>query len=380
MFLCPQDRTELVRREARKSVYWSCPECGGRTATTAALRRTAPREVVDRLWEAARRAAEGDRRCPACELPMKAVALPLDGAALDLDICTRCYFVWFDASQFEALPPPRPSSGREAEKLPLEARLALAKMEVEQLDTRPDFTLPPSEPPPEGWKAVPAIFGLPVKQESNPLVELPLATWLLAGLTAVLGGLALLNIDAVAADFGLIPAELWRYGGLTLLTSFLLHGSLPQLAGNLYFLLTFGTDVEDYLGSGRFLLLLLIASLAGSFLHVSVHPGSATPLIGASSAISGIVTCYGLQFPRARIGFLLRLPRLFFLRWVNLRAWVYVLVWIALQAMGALRPAEGLTQVSLWAHLGGAATGFLFWFLWPGNGARAEAPPSEPQS
>jgi membrane associated rhomboid family serine protease len=118
---------------------------------------------------------------------------------------------------------------------------------------------------------------------------------------------------------------------------------------------------------------LLLASLAGSTLHVIFHLDSSTPLIGASSAISGILTCYGLQFPRARIGFLLRLPRVFFLRWIHLRAWVYVLFWIFLQAVGGLRQAEGLTQVSVWAHLGGVAVGFLFWFLWPGNQAAAAA-------
>ena len=368
MFLCPKDETKLVRQAARGSVYWTCPACGGRTATTGTLRRTANRRLVDQLWELARSAtAAGPRRCPACERPMKAVTLPGDGSAMDLDVCTRCYFVWFDAAEYEAMPPP-PASRKEAEKnLPLEARLMLAKMDVEALDTRPDFALPPSDPPPEGWKALPAFFGLPVKQESHPLAQFPLATWMLAATVAVFGGLALLDLDEVAADFGLIPSEVWRYGGLTLLTSFFLHGSLPQLAGNLYFLLTFGDDVEDYLGTGRFLVVLLLASLAGSALHVVFHLDSPTPLIGASSAISGILTCYGLQFPRARIGFLLRLPRLFFLRWINLRAWVYVLFWIVLQAVGEVRQAGAFTQVSLWAHLGGVAVGFLFWFLWPGH-------------
>ena len=368
MFLCPKDKIELLRQDARGSVYWFCPACGGRTATTGTLRRTSSRSLVDHLWELARATtAESGRRCPACERPMKTVALPLGDHSTELDVCTRCYFVWFDAAEFDALPPPRPSREAAEKKLPLEARLMLAKMDVEQIDTRPDFELPPSDPPPEGWKAVPAFFGLPVKAESHPLAHLPLATWMLAASVAVFGGLALLDVDEVVSDFGLIPAELWRYGGLTLVTSFFLHGSLPQLAGNIYFLLTFGDDVEDYLGTGRFLVVLLLASLAGSLLHTALHLESSIPLVGASSAISGILTCYGLQFPRARIGFLLRLPSIFWMRWVNLRAWVYVLFWIVLQAIGAVRQAGAFTQVSLWAHLGGVGVGFLFWFLWPGH-------------
>lgn len=367
MFLCPKDESELQRHAARGNVYWSCPNCRGRTATTGTLRRTASARIVDHLWELARGVtAEGPRRCPACVRPMKTVSLALGPGSMELDVCTRCYFVWFDAAEFEELPQ-RSSKEAAEKKLPLDARLLLAKMDVEALDTRPDFELPPSDPPPEGWKAVPAFFGLPVKQESHAFAHLPLATWMMAGIVAVFSGLALLDLSEVVKDFGLIPSEPWRYGGLTLLTSFFLHGSLPHLAGNLYFLLTFGDDVEDYLGSARYLMVLLLALLAGSALHAWLREDSSVPLVGASSAISGILTFYGLQFPRARIGFLLRFPSLFFMRWVNLRAWVYVLFWIVLQTIGAFRQSGAYTQVSAWAHLGGVAAGFLFWFLWPGE-------------
>jgi membrane associated rhomboid family serine protease/Zn-finger nucleic acid-binding protein len=375
MFLCPKDRTELRRQSVHGTVYWSCLACGGRTATTGVLRRTANRNLADQFWMQARAtAADGPRRCPACERPMKTVALPVDGRPLELDLCLRCYLIWFDPQEFETFPP-RSTEGPEQEKLPLEARLMLAKVDVEALDMHPDFELPPSDPPPEGWKSVPAMFGLPVKNESQPLARPPLATWLIAGTIAILGGLALLDLNEVVPDFGLIPAQPWRDQGLTFLTSFLLHGSLPQLAGNVYFLLTFGDDVEEYLGTERFLIVLLLASLGGSALHIWLHPHSYAPLVGASSALSGILTCYALQFPFARIGFLLRVPGTFLTRWVNFRAWVYVLLWIGLQTIGAFRQTGDYTQVSLAAHLGGVAVGFLTWFLLPA--ARPPEPAAE---
>ncbi|MBI2819328.1 MAG: rhomboid family intramembrane serine protease, partial [Acidobacteria bacterium] len=107
-------------------------------------------------------------------------------------------------------------------------------------------------------------------------------------------------------------------------------------------------------------------------LHTLPYAASSIPLIGAGGGISGLLAFYGLQYPRARIGFLLRIPAIWFLRWVNVRAWVGVLVWIVLQAIGGLRQRGELTQVSLWAHLGGVAVGFLFWFLWPGNRGPAD--------
>ena len=300
---------------------------------------------------------------------MSPVTFPAGAALLRLDVCTNCYFVWFDPGEFEALPPAPPSQDAAERNLPLEARLLLAKMDVEALDTHPHLELPPSDPPPEGWMAIPAFFGLPVQEDSRPLVRQPWGTWTLAGAVALFSLLAFLDLSDVARDFGLVPSELGRYGGLTLLTSFFLHGSLAHLAGNLYFLVAFGDDVEDYLGTTAFLLLLALANAAGGVLHALVHASSAVPLIGSSAAISGMLTCYGLQFPRARIGVLMRLPQLFFLRWINLRAWVYVLVWIVLQAIGAWRQAGEYTLVSPLAHLGGVGAGFLFWFFWPANGS-----------
>ncbi len=347
------------------------------------LRRIADVDTMDQLWALAQAAGDGSRRCPACERPMKAAAIPTGTGSLPLDVCIRCYFVWFAAGEFEALPPPRKSPKTAEHGLPLEARLMLAKLEVENLDHHPGLELPPDAPPPEGWKAIPAFFGLPVQEDSAPLVRQPWGAWMLGGTVAMFSLLALLDLRDVARDFGLVPTELWRYGGLTLLTSFFLHGSLPHLAGNVYFLIAFGDDVEDYLGTTAFLLLLAAATVSGGLVHKLFHANAAVPLIGASAAISGMLTCYGLQFPRARIDLLLRLPQLFLMRWISLRAWAFVLVWIVLQGVGAWRQTGPFIQVSLLAHLGGAAAGFLFWFFWPAHRAPAldNAPASsEPQN
>jgi membrane associated rhomboid family serine protease len=65
----------------------------------------------------------------------------------------------------------------------------------------------------------------------------PLVTWGLSVLIALVSLLAFVNLDSAVQEFGFIPAEFWRYGGATLLTSFFLHGGLLHLAGNLYFFL-----------------------------------------------------------------------------------------------------------------------------------------------
>jgi membrane associated rhomboid family serine protease len=253
----------------------------------------------------------------------------------------------------------------------MEARLLLAKYEVEALDLHPDFKID-SPPPPQGWKAIPAFLGMPVQEESGSLAHLPLATWAIGGSVFLLGVIALLvDLEAVVADFGLVSLQAGRYGGLSLLTSFFLHGSWPHLLTSLYFLLVFGDDVEDYMGQNSYLLLLAAATVAGGALHVALNPQSNTPLMGAGAGISGLLTFYGLQYPRARIGLLLRFPIMFF-RWIQLPAWLYVLLWTALQSLGALNPVEGITQVSLFAHLGGVGAGLVFWLLWRFRSAATE--------
>jgi membrane associated rhomboid family serine protease len=331
------------------------------------LRRTAGEHIASTLWSlAVEGAGEGQRHCPACEHPMRVVSLPAPESAWQLDVCTRCYFVWFDRKEFESLAA-APSAAVKEQGLPLEARLMLAKVDVEALDPRPEYRLPESAPPAEAWKAIPAFFGLPVEQESRALAHLPWGTFLLAPAVMLASLLAYADLRSVIEDFGLIPADMGRYWGLTLLTPFFLHGSLPHLAGNLYYLIAFGDDVEDYLGTGRFLLVLLLSTLAGNVAHAVANGNSTIPLIGASGGISGLLACYGLQFPRARIALMIRIPYLYTMRWIQMRAWVYVLFWVALQAVGALRQGEGVTQVSFFAHLGGAAVGFLYWFFWPEN-------------
>ena len=66
---------------------------------------------------------------------------------------------------------------------------------------------------------------------------------------------------ALAFDGGHIVQRPW-----TLVTYFFLHGGLLHLLGNMYFLAIFGDNVEDLLGWPRYLLLLLVATLAAGHL------------------------------------------------------------------------------------------------------------------
>src|ERR1700677_3572913 len=109
MFTCPNCRTALVRRPGSLGVYWSCGQCGGRAVGIAVLRRTIHERIVTAAGAAAMNtSAPNGRACPVCARGMKEVQVDVAGNAMALDVCQRCEFMWFDADEFEAMPPPRP--------------------------------------------------------------------------------------------------------------------------------------------------------------------------------------------------------------------------------------------------------------------------------
>ncbi len=197
----------------------------------------------------------------------------------------------------------------------------------------------------------------------------------MTSLTALVTGAstaALFDLQKAVTAFGLIPAEVDRLYGLTLLTSLLLHGGMLHLAGNMYYLLVFGDNVEDYLGHGRFLVLIGLAALIGAIAHVALDPRSEVPVIGASGGISGLLVFYGLRFPRAKIGFMLG----WYFRWVRVPALGFIVFWLLLQGLTAWQQIAGLTSVSALAHLGGAAVGVWFWLVWRERSPRHRPSPS----
>ena len=146
---------------------------------------------------------------------------------------------------------------------------------------------------------------------------------------------------------------------LTPITSMFLHGGWMHLLGNMLYFWVFGNNIEDSMGSGRFLVFYLICGLAASAAHVLVTPASPIPTVGASGAISGIMGAYLILYPRIHVRMFI--PPFFIIR---IRAWLVLLWWIGWQVLSGLpqlttmRP-EISSGVAFWAHVGGFITGAL---------------------
>jgi membrane associated rhomboid family serine protease/Zn-finger nucleic acid-binding protein len=360
-FICPRCQLPLKEMRTSSGVFWACGNCNGRAVTIELLRNRFTPESINPLWIHAMR-SEGrvGALCPSCRRPMIDVALS-DRAQVEVDVCKRCHFVWFDANEVDTLVP-RPPPVAEPE-LPQEARELLAIEKVKQIAAAAEGNDFNSAPPDEWWKQVAAFLGMPIEFDAVPHEGTPWFTWMLSATIIAVSAFGFTPLHEIVAQYGLIPAQAARLHGLTFITSFFLHAGIIHLIGNMYFLLVFGDDVENFLRPTRYLVLIALAAFVGDIAHIAIDPRSIKPCIGASGGIAGVITFYALQFPHVRLGFLFSWGFVLF-RWIRLPAWFVFILWILFQLVGAWEQKAGISSVSALAHLGGAFTGFVAWLFW----------------
>lgn len=359
MFYCPNCQGEIDRERREDGIHWVCQSCGGCTVNLSVLRKTRTSEFITELWAKVR---NGDgvmgRGCPACEQCMLTVRLLSAGSWEEFDACKVCQFVWFDPDEFERTPQAEPVKPKVPEReLPQRAKEALAMYEVQRIAERA------GPEPVDEWKKLPAIFGLPVERDSDSHERKAWATWTVCVLIFLVSLWAFRSPHDVFETFALVPDEAFRLGGLTLITSFFLHGGWVHLLGNLYFLLVFGDNVENRIGWRRMLWLLLTATLTGHFLHIIGELRSSVPCVGASGGISGVLVFYALAFPEKKISILWHYY-LHGMRWIEMSAWTAFGLWCGLQLLIVMQQLAGWGHVSALAHLGGVIGGGVLWFVW----------------
>jgi membrane associated rhomboid family serine protease len=143
---------------------------------------------------------------------------------------------------------------------------------------------------------------------------------------------------------------------LTIFTAMFMHGGLLHLGGNMLFLWIFGNNVEDAMGSVKYLFFYLLAGVAALALQVVFDPSSTVPTLGASGAIAGVLGGYILLFPRARVVTVIFI--VFFFTILELPAMLVLGFWFVEQALFAANNigSEG-GGVAYFAHVGGFVFG-----------------------
>src|SRR5215469_15797208 len=144
---------------------------------------------------------------------------------------------------------------------------------------------------------------------------------------------------------------------LSVLWSMFLHAGWLHLLGNMLFLVVFGNNIEDRMRKLPYLVFYLVSGYVAAYGFALANPGSVTPLIGASGAISGVLGAYLVLYPRARVWSLV--PFLLFLP-LRIPAWLVLGLWFLLQwAYSAGVMTSGAGSVAYLAHVIGFLVGVL---------------------
>jgi len=158
---------------------------------------------------------------------------------------------------------------------------------------------------------------------------------------------------------------------LALLYSMFMHGSWIHLLGNMLFLWVFGNNIEDRLGTAKYLGFYVVAGVVATAAHIAVQPASTVPLVGASGAIAGVMGMYLVLFPNVQIRSLILLG--FFILFRDISAKWLLGIWLVSQFF--VNPNEGVAWM---AHVGGFVFGVMAGLLLRATGEPEPQPYPSP--
>ena len=217
---------------------------------------------------------------------------------------------------------------------------------------------------------------IPLKDD-NPTSGRPIVTYFLIGLCVLIFLMQLgsqsYKTGQLFYSYGLIPSVLMGHDQLpmdlyvvpafiTIFTSMFMHGGFMHLIGNMLYMWIFADNIEDNLGSKKFIIFYLLSGIGAAMTQVLIDTNSQVPMVGASGAIGGVLGAYLINHPNARV--LVLIPFGFFTQIVKIRA-LYVLgFWFILQFISS---GGGVAYA---AHIGGFVSGIILILFFNKKGRR----------
>ena len=192
----------------------------------------------------------------------------------------------------------------------------------------------------------------------RPSSALPNVIFALLIANGLVFALQQMNAKFMFINFALWPATDPRspFMPWQLLTYGFLHGDTTHIFFNMFGLWMFGRDLENLMGSQRFLIYFLVCVVGAGVVQliVAAFQGGLYPTVGASGGVFGILLAYGLTFPN-RVVVPLFPP-------IPMRAITFVFLYGLLELyFGVSGNAPGVAN---FAHLGGMLFGFVLLRYW----------------
>jgi membrane associated rhomboid family serine protease len=214
---------------------------------------------------------------------------------------------------------------------------------------------------------------IPLGDADRRPLRLPLVTAIIIAVNVLMFLLELAGGDGFINRWSLVPADIVAgRNWITILTAMFMHAGWMHIIGNMLFFWVFGPEIEDVMGSARYLAFYLLGGLAATLAQVVIDPSSTVPNLGASGAIAGVMGAFLITYPRDRIRTVLLLG--WFSQITFVPAIVLVGIWFLTQLLdeiGALVQTQS-GGVAYMAHVGGFLFGMLFGRLFETRQRRLE--------
>jgi membrane associated rhomboid family serine protease len=144
-----------------------------------------------------------------------------------------------------------------------------------------------------------------------------------------------------------------------LFTYMFTHSGFMHIFFNMLMFIFFGPQVEDFWGSKQFIMFYTICGVGAGLFNILINllfgVGNFSVMIGASGAVYGVVTAFGILFPDTRLSFFL-LP-------ISFKAKYLVMGLGAIAIFSGLRPSAG-DNTAHFAHLGGIVVAIILLQIW----------------
>ena len=215
------------------------------------------------------------------------------------------------------------------------------------------------------------MFFFPFADE-NPTNKKPIISWLIIFSCSFIFLNQIFDptyiTEQTFLSFGMIPAILFGYSELSeplkiippflsIFTSMFLHGGWMHIIGNMTYLYIFGDNIEERLGTLKFIIFYLSTGVCAALAQAFLDPTSTIPMIGASGAIAGVLGGYLVLYPKANIKVFFWF--IIFVKVIKIRAFIVLGGWIIIQFISFSGTDLSSGGVAYAAHIGGFISGVL---------------------
>ncbi|WP_413288398.1 rhomboid family intramembrane serine protease [Bdellovibrio sp. HCB337] len=375
----------MIKARAGGGTLWYSADSDGRMLTVATARHFFGPDKTREIWMRSDRVEPASEYgCPSCQKVMRSTSLPDWVGSSTIDVCRTCRIFWIDGASFDEIPKGSQLLHARGDSTLVkdlgEAYLEHQKIKAEKLQLSSDGAVPQPD------NLVENILGflrLPIERSNRPKPEWPIISGVTLALMIVLQ--VFVTDQSLIASLGFYPNDPLKNFGLNIFSHAFIHGGWFHLLSNCYFAYILSDDVEDDLGSKKFLEFLVFTMIIGAIISTLIAGSRDLPHIGYSGVVMALFAYYGLQFPKAKMIWLL--PRLntgqssnaYSARigwgWFQVRA-----LWVALFYLAGdtlyyfLQETSNKASVSFSGHIAGFLAGALFWAVSAPKNFKTESP------